>query len=143
MVSLLPGLVLNGKESIHRSSQNPVPLITSPRPEPSKPLPIHKDKKPAVWIFIPDVKDKRIEVFGYGEDEEEGSMPNQWYCWEIELHHRKKIIQTKMVQGTKSFTLEISRKEQLRHQDWYRVRLSISDASGGIGKDSVDLYLNR
>jgi hypothetical protein len=147
MVSLVPGLVLNGKESVHRTLQNSIrPMTSTPllqNPAVSQTPSFRKNKTPTVWIFAPDVRDQHIEVFGYSEDEEEGSIPNQWYCWEIELHHRKKIIQTSMIEGTKILLFEISRKKQPRNHDWYRVRLIISDTRGGIGKDSVDLYLNR
>ncbi|HEY5747075.1 MAG TPA: hypothetical protein VIU12_13410 [Chryseolinea sp.] len=147
IASLVPGLVLSGKESIDRTSQSCIrSTISTTQPQitlPSQTTPSHKNKPPTVWIFTTNIKDKHFEVFGYGEDEEEGSIPNQWYCWEIELYHRKKIAQTSVIQGTKSLMLEISRKKRPRNHDWYRVRLSISDTHGSIGKDSVDLYLNR
>ena len=144
IANLALGLVV--RESIDHPLQCPAPS-TMPGSRfqtvvPSPILQIPKNKTPMAWIFAPDVKGKYFEVFGYGEDNEEGSIPDQWYCWEIELHHRKKIIETSMIQGTKSFMLDFSDKRPLNH-DWYRVRLSISDTHGSIGKDSVDLYPTR
>jgi hypothetical protein len=133
IVSFLPGVVFSGKGTIFQVSQKSFPAAT---------LSIHKNKTPTVWIFTPELQEDHLAVFGYAEDEEDGSLPNQSYCWKVELYHRKRAIQTSTIQSTKSLTLEISRKKRHRSHDWYRVHLSISDTNGNIGKDSVDLYLN-
>jgi len=57
--------------------------------------PIISNKTPVTWIFAPDGgKGKStLEIFGYGEDEEEGGLSTEKYQWKIKHYKRCKLVQ--------------------------------------------------
>ncbi len=80
-----------------------------------------------------------INFSGQGNDQEDGSLPAQAFSWAINFHHNTHHHDQPAINGITSGTFNVPNIGETSDNVWYRIILTVTDANGLKGKDSVDI----
>ena len=81
-----------------------------------------------------------INFSGKGTDPEDGNLPAQSMSWQINFHHDVHHHDEPPRNGIASGSFTVPQTGETSHNVWYRIILTVTDALGSKGKDSVDVY---
>jgi len=81
-----------------------------------------------------------ISFSGKGTDPEQGDLPSSAFTWQINFHHDTHFHDEPPVMGVKQSSFTIPTLGETSDNVWYRIILTVRDAQGLAGKDSVDIY---
>lgn len=80
-----------------------------------------------------------ISFSGEGNDAEDGSIPASAMQWNIDFHHDVHKHDQPAIAGVSSGTFVVPASGETSDNVWYRIILTVTDALGMSGKDSVDI----
>jgi glucose/arabinose dehydrogenase len=103
------------------------------------------NQKPSATILSPTkgtlyIAGTTINFSGQGTDPEEGDLPASAFSWQINFHHNVHKHDQPPRSGVKQSSLDIPNQGETSDNVWYRFILTVKDAQGLEGKDSVDVY---
>jgi glucose/arabinose dehydrogenase len=81
-----------------------------------------------------------ISFSGLGTDPEQGDLPASAFSWEINFHHDTHKHDQPAIVGVKQSAFDIPNQGETSENVWYRIILTVKDAEGLEGKDSVDVF---
>jgi len=81
-----------------------------------------------------------ISFSGLGTDPEQGDLLASAFSWQINFHHDTHFHDEPPVTGVKQSSFVIPTLGETSDNVWYRIILTVRDAQGLAGKDSVDVY---
>jgi len=108
-------------------------------------LSVASDEKPVALIITPAentlyVAGTSLAFSGAGTDAEDGDLPANAMSWQINFHHDNHKHDEPPRQGISEGTFDIPDQGETSANVLYRFILTVTDAKGSIGKDSVDVY---
>jgi len=87
---------------------------------------------------------KTYNFSGTGVDPDDGPLPGSAFTWEIKFWHDDGNLHSHPaygpVTGAVSFTASVPDRGEISPNVWYRVYLTVKDAQGLTGKDSMDYH---
>jgi hypothetical protein len=81
-----------------------------------------------------------MEFSGQGTDAEDGLLPARSHSWEINFHHNDHKHDQPAIDGITSGAFDIPNEGETSDNVWYRIILTVTDASGLKAKDSIDIF---
>ena len=81
-----------------------------------------------------------INFSGRGTDPEDGNLPAQSMSWQIHFHHDAHHHDEPPRNGISSGSFTVPQTGETSPNVWYRIILTVTDALGSKGKDSVDVF---
>lgn len=81
-----------------------------------------------------------ISFSGLGTDPEQGDLAASAFSWQINFHHDTHKHDQPAIVGVKQSTFDIPNQGETSDNVWYRIILTVKDAEGLEGKDSVDVF---
>ena len=81
-----------------------------------------------------------INFSGQGSDPEDGVLAAQSMSWQINFHHNTHHHDEPPRNGLSTGSFTIPQRGETSDNVWYRIILTVTDALGFKGKDSVDIY---
>jgi glucose/arabinose dehydrogenase len=103
------------------------------------------NQKPSAIILSPTkgtlyTAGTTINFSGQGTDPEEGDLLASAFSWQINFHHDVHKHDQPPISGVKQSSFDIPNQGETSDNVWYRIILTVKDAQGLEGKDSVDVY---
>jgi len=80
-----------------------------------------------------------INFSGSGVDQEDGQLPASALQWDIQFHHDTHFHDQPPVEGIAEGSFIVPNEGETSDNVWYRMILTVTDADGFSGKDSVDV----
>ena len=80
-----------------------------------------------------------INFSGSGTDAEDGELDADAFSWEINFHHDTHNHDQPAIVGVKQGSFPVPNVGETSDNVWYRIILTVTDAQGLKGKDSVDV----
>jgi glucose/arabinose dehydrogenase len=77
---------------------------------------------------------------GSATDAEQGTLPSSAFSWEINFHHDDHKHDQPAITNVVSGSFTPPNQGETSANVWYRIILTVTDAQGLTGKDSVDVY---
>jgi glucose/arabinose dehydrogenase len=81
-----------------------------------------------------------LNFSGQGTDPEQGDLPAAAFTWQINFHHDTHKHDEPAIVGVRQSSFSIPNQGETSDNVWYRLILTVRDAQGLEGKDSVDVY---
>ncbi len=108
-------------------------------------LSVASDEKPVALIITPAentlyVAGTSLAFSGAGTDAEDGDLPASAMSWQINFHHDDHKHDEPDRPGISEGTFDIPDQGETSANVWYRFILTVTDAKGNTGKDSVDVH---
>ncbi len=108
-------------------------------------LTVTANQKPTASILTPAkntlyTAGTSISFSGQGTDPEQGDLPPSAFSWQINFHHDTHKHDQPAIVGLKQSSFDIPNQGETADNVWYRIILTIKDAQGLEGKDSVDVF---
>jgi len=108
-------------------------------------LTVTANQKPTANILTPAkntlyTAGTSIGFSGQGTDPEQGDLPGNAFSWQINFHHDTHKHDQPAIVGVKQSTFDIPNQGETSDNVWYRIILTVKDAEGLEGKDSVDVF---
>jgi glucose/arabinose dehydrogenase len=108
-------------------------------------LTVLENELPVAEILLPAtgatyVAGTTINFSGSGTDAEDGELAADAFGWQIDFHHDTHKHDQPAIDGVKQGTFLVPNEGETSHNVWYRIILTVTDAQGLIGKDSVDVH---
>jgi Immunoglobulin I-set domain/Immunoglobulin domain len=103
------------------------------------------NQKPVAKILLPlksllYTAGTNIDFSGQGTDPEQGDLPASAFSWQVNFHHDTHQHDEPAIVGVKQSTYTIPDQGETSDNVWYRFILTVRDAQGLEGKDSVDVF---
>jgi glucose/arabinose dehydrogenase len=81
-----------------------------------------------------------IAFEGTGTDNEDGVLTATAFTWDVHFHHDTHMHDQPAITGVKSGSFAVPSRGETSANVWYRIILTVTDASGLTSKDSVDVH---
>jgi glucose/arabinose dehydrogenase len=108
-------------------------------------LTVLENELPTAEILLPAaggtyIAGTNINFSGTGTDAEDGELPAAAFSWQINFHHDTHRHDQPNIDGVKQGTFLVPNEGETSPNVWYRIILTVTDAQGLVGKDSVDVH---